>query len=251
MTAANTAVQLELDSPEERNRVTVAFRGLLLIPQAIVNFALSIAAAFALFLGWFAALATGRLPNWVRTYVAHLTAYQARVSAYQFLLVDQYPPFAFTSPAVRAYPVQLDLPEPGRLSRAKVLFRFILAIPVSFVILALNYGWVVCGFFVWLSVLITGRTPKPAFDAISAMLRYLTRLNAWLGMLTEQYPRELFGDKYPEVVEQRSATRPLVLSRGGRRLLIAMIVLGALSYVAYTVTNDIMIIQQMQHMPHR
>lgn len=104
-------------------------------------FVLNVIAGFAVFVSWFAALATGRMPTWAWTFVARVTEYQARVSAYQCLLVDEYPPFAFSSPDVTNYPVQLDLPEQGRLSRIKVLFRLILAIPAIIVITALNWGW--------------------------------------------------------------------------------------------------------------
>lgn len=199
MTAANTAVQLErLETPETRNRLTVFFRGLLVIPQTIACLALNIAFFFVMFVGWFAALATGRLPNWAWTFSTHVVAYEARVQAYQTLLVDQYPPFAFTSPAATNYPVRLDMPEQGRLSRVKVFFRFFMLIPTSFVMLALNWGWIACGFFVWLSILITGRTPRPVLDTASAMLRYLTRVNAFCAMLTDKYPTELFGDNNPD-----------------------------------------------------
>lgn len=256
MTPANTAPELDLTSPGRRNRLTVGFRSLLVIPQTIAVTVLGLVASAAIFVGWFAALATGRIPTWAWTFTAQVTAYQARVSAYQYLLVDEYPPFAFTAPDVTNYPVQLDLPEQGRLSRVKVLFRIILAIPATIVFTALNWGWIACGFFIWLAVLITGRTPQPVLDAVSAMLRYQLRYNAWLNLLTDKRPKELFGDKNP-TAERRSATRPLVPSPGGRRLLIAFIMVGVLAYLGYNITNTLVIqpmlqdalLQQMQHMP--
>lgn len=256
MMPANTAPDLDLTSPDRRNRLTVGFRSLLVIPQTIAVTVLGLIASAAIFVGWFAALATGRIPTWAWTFTAQVTAYQVRVSAYQYLLVDEYPPFAFTAPDVTNYPVQLDLPEQGRLSRVKVLFRIILAIPATIVFTTLNWGWIACGFFIWLAVLITGRTPQPVLDAVSAMLRYQLRYNAWLNLLTDKRPKELFGDKNP-TAERHSATRPLILSRGGRRLLITFIVVGVLAYLSYNLTNTLVIqpmlqdalLQQMEHMP--
>lgn len=257
MLPANTALELDLDNPASQRRVTVAFRTLLALPQSIAAVALNIAAGFVVFLGWFVALATGRMPTWAWTFTAHVVAYQARVSAYRYLLVDQYPPFAFTAPDVRTYPVQLDMPEQGRLSRIKVLFRIILGIPANLMITALTWGWLACGFFVWLAVLITGRAPESVFNAVSTMLRYQLRFNAWFNLLTDKYPRGLFGDKDPTAVEERSTTRPLILSQGGRRLLITFIVVGVLAYLGYSLTNTFVlqpmlqdaILQQAQHIP--
>lgn len=260
MTAANAAAQLELDNPERRNRATVAFRGLLVIPQWVVMMLVAVAVAVSVLVGWFIAIVTGRIPAWVHTFAGHFVAYQARVNAYMYLLTDRYPPFEFIAPSVTNYPVQVELPERGQLDRARVFFRWLIAIPAAIVGTVLVWGYHVVGFFVWLLVLIKGRMPQPAFDATAAMLRFLTRYHAWLNLLTDAYPTsEVYGDKHPDAVEQRAQTRPLVLSRGGKRLLTTLIVAGAIAYPAYMITNQFYIqpalqhalIQQMQHMPHR
>lgn len=244
MTPANTAVELELESPGRRNRATVAFRALLALPQSITAYVLSLAASGVVIVGWFAALVTGYLPDWARTFVADCVAYQARVMAYRYLLVDQYPPFAFTSSADTSYPVQLDMPAKGRLDRGAVAVRLFMSIPAGTLLHALLFGWLVVGLFVWLAVLIIGRTPQSVFDAVSAMLRYQARFNAWFYMLTDAYPKELFGDKQPTTV-QRSATRPLIFSAGGRRLMITLAVVGAVAYVGYIVANHFSVLPAM------
>lgn len=101
--------------------------------------------------GWFAALVTGRMPVWAFTFTSGYVAYQARVQAYLYLLTDQYPPFSWTAPH---YPVQLDMPERGRLGRLAVLLRFVLAIPTVVMIGALTWGWNVVGFSVRLVMLL-------------------------------------------------------------------------------------------------
>src|SRR5215469_10100058 len=51
--------------PAPQSRLTVAFRVILAIPQFIVVWALTIAAEVLAIIGWFAALFTGRLPDFV------------------------------------------------------------------------------------------------------------------------------------------------------------------------------------------
>jgi hypothetical protein len=80
---------------ENRNRLTVAFRLILAIPQIIVLFALLIASAVVTFIALFAVLFTGRWPEGMRNFVINVTRWYLRVSAYTALLTDAYPPFAF------------------------------------------------------------------------------------------------------------------------------------------------------------
>lgn len=252
MTPENGPVELELEPDlENRNRLTVGFRLILVIPQIIVAGFLGLVGAVLGFLGWWAALFTRRIPHWVREYMDGYIAYLARIHAYMLLLVDDYPPFAFTLPES---PVQLEMPEPGKLNRAAVFFRFFLILPFSFLSLFLAYGSYPVWFFAWLIVLITGRLPRAVFEAGAAVVRFNARVTAYTYMLTANYPKELFGDKNPEAVEQRSKTRPLALSQNGRRLLIALIVIGVIAVVAYQTANQIyvhhMVEQQLQHRMH-
>lgn len=54
------------------------------------------------FLGWFAALATEWLPDWIRRFLVAYMRSVTRVNAYTYLLVDEYPPFAFTASNTRS-----------------------------------------------------------------------------------------------------------------------------------------------------
>lgn len=226
----NANVELEVDGPVRQRRVTVFFRWLLLIPQHIVLFFLGIAAAFVMFVGWFGALAMGRLPEWARQYLTNYLRYSTRVNAYQYLLVDQYPPFSFDD---GGYPVRLDL-RSGPLNRAAVLFRIILAIPAGIVSVVLAFGWGVAAFVLWLVVLITGRTPAPVFGATASVLRYTVRYNAYFSMLTSAYPnpKSIFGEQVVDAKQHGvpRGTRPLVLTQGSVALLIIFLVLGVLGW---------------------
>jgi hypothetical protein len=83
---------------EDRNRLTVAFRIILAIPQLIVLGLLGIAAFVVYIIAFFAVLFTGKWPEGLRAFNLNVIRYQLRVEAYLFLLTDVYPPFALSEP---------------------------------------------------------------------------------------------------------------------------------------------------------
>ncbi|MFC5661659.1 DUF4389 domain-containing protein [Kitasatospora misakiensis] len=227
---------LDLPAPGPQNRLTVFFRLLLLIPQFIVVWVLSVVAFVVTVIGWFGALVLGRLPGFAADYLSSYLPYETRVTAYLMLTVDRYPPFAFRTPD---HPVQVEL-KPGELNRLAVLFRLILVIPAAVVQGLLYAGWWMVGWISWLAVLILGRMPQPLFEATAAVLRYRMRYLAYLVMLTSAYPKQLFGDEPgSEPGGPVSATRPLVMSGAGRGLLVAFLVLGLLSGAISSITTSI------------
>ncbi|MBE9373028.1 DUF4389 domain-containing protein [Saccharopolyspora sp. HNM0983] len=220
--------EVDVHPPERQRRWTVLLRLLLLVPHQVVLFFLFIAGFVVVIIGWFAALALGRLPKWAADFLSLLVAYQIRVTASSMLLVDTYPPFVVDD---ENYPVRVDI-RPSSMSRWTVLFRVVLIIPAALLSMFVSYGWATLGFFVWLTVLITGRTPRPVFDANAAVLRFNLRVNAYSNLLTGAYPRRLFGDA-PVVSDpgpRAERTWPLVLGKGGRAMVIIYIVLGVLAY---------------------
>lgn len=79
---------------ENRNRWTVGFRLLLVIPQAIVLFFVLIAWAVTAVIGWFAVLFTSRYPDGLWQFGEGAMRWALRVEAYMLLLRDEYPPFS-------------------------------------------------------------------------------------------------------------------------------------------------------------
>ncbi|HEY5172119.1 MAG TPA: DUF4389 domain-containing protein, partial [Acidimicrobiia bacterium] len=78
----------------DRNRLTVFFRIILVIPQVIVLAVLTIASAVATLIAAFAVLFTGQWPTGMRDFVIKVDRWSLRVQAYFLLLTDAYPPFA-------------------------------------------------------------------------------------------------------------------------------------------------------------
>lgn len=223
-------VQLDVHGLRPQRRWTVLIRLILIIPQLIILTFLGIAAFFTLIVGWFAALFTGRLPLGIRDFLIGILKYQTRIYAYLYLMVDEYPPFAFFD--APEYPVQIEVPEPTHLNPAAVFFRLILMVPGWIITSVVQQGAVVVAFFIWVIMLFTGRQPEPAFGAAAAVLRFETRFAAFSGMLTPTQPKALFGDaQQAPVGDRRSPTRPLILSGNARVLLIVMIVIGVIAYI--------------------
>jgi len=105
-------VDIALDPPEHQNRWITLFRVFLAIPAFIVAGALSVVLFVIGFLGWFAALATGRMPTGLRNLGAFAVRYHSQTNAYWFIVTDDYP---HASPALRPPPEpepELALPAP-------------------------------------------------------------------------------------------------------------------------------------------
>ena len=82
----------------ERNRVTVAFRLILIIPAVVYTVLIAVAAMCAVIVAAVAVLFTGRWPQALRTFVLNAGRLTLRVSAYGRLLTDNYPTFALAAP---------------------------------------------------------------------------------------------------------------------------------------------------------
>lgn len=79
---------------EDRSRLTIFFRYFMLIPQMIVLLFVSIAASVVWFIAFFAVIVLGRWPDGLREFVLGYLRWNQRVSAYAYLLTDDYPPFS-------------------------------------------------------------------------------------------------------------------------------------------------------------
>lgn len=79
---------------DDRNRLTVAFRFILVLPHAIVLAVLALVAYFVVLINVFVVLFTGAWSAGMRNFVEGVLRWGTRVGAYQLLLTDEYPPFS-------------------------------------------------------------------------------------------------------------------------------------------------------------
>jgi hypothetical protein len=186
---------------------------LLLIPHFVVLFFLWVGFCVVSVIAFFAILITGRYPRPLFDYNVGVLRWSWRVHYYGYgaLGTDRYPPFTLAE--VPDYPAHLDVPYPKRLSRGLVLVKWwLLAIP-QYIVLAVfvggglwigtrggtgngwDNGWNAGGGLVDLLVLIaaivllfTGRYPKPLYDFVLGMDRWVLRVAAYAALMTDRYP---------------------------------------------------------------
>ncbi|MHB2023722.1 MAG: DUF4389 domain-containing protein [Mycobacteriales bacterium] len=220
--------------------MTVAVRLLLALPHLVWLSILSLGALFVAVIGWFAALATGRLPAWCTDFLTLVIRYQTRVYAYVMLLTDAWPPLHLEA---TDYPV--DMRVVGYpLNRAAVLFRIVLALPVYVVSGVASNGWFALSWLFWIICLVLGRSPAGIYEASCAVLRFQIRYQAYLLLLTPAYPSGLFGEQMPlpwlapapygTPAPSAAGVYPdgtLRLSRTGRTWLILILIVGVIAVV--------------------
>lgn len=154
---------------------------------------------------------TGRYPRSLFEFNLGVLRWSWRVSFYAAsggIATDRYPPFTL-GPAP-GYPATLDIAYPARLSRGLVLVKWwLLAIPQYLIVgLLLNgwWGWSsvggdgprldqggggILGLLVLITgivLLFTGRYPRPLFDLIVGLNRWIYRVIAYAALMTDSYP---------------------------------------------------------------
>jgi hypothetical protein len=88
-------VSVDFDLPDTpRDKLTVAFRILLAIPQFVVLGFIGIAWLCTTIIAWIAILLTGQYPNVLYRFSMGALRWSVRVEAYVLLLHDAYPPFS-------------------------------------------------------------------------------------------------------------------------------------------------------------
>ena len=187
MTMSTYPVAYTQDPPETRNRLTVFFRLICVIPHVILAFFYGIAFFLAVVVAWFAIVFTGRWPAGLYDFATGFLRFSARLYAYLYLITDVYPPF--DGGEHPEYPVQLVIAPPKEsYSRAKAFFRAILAIPIYIVQYVFSIWLFVVAVALWIVAVITGRTPAGLTEAMRMPMAFYLRANAYFYLVTEDWP---------------------------------------------------------------
>jgi hypothetical protein len=204
-------VRLEGRLDPQLSRWLWLVKWLLAIPHFIVLFFLWIAFVVLTIVAFFAILFTGRYPRGIFDFNLGVLRWTWRVSYYSYgaLGTDRYPPF--TLDEAPDYPATLDIAYPERLSRGLVLVKWwLLAIP-HYILIGIFLGgagsaagraedwggwhwwygggliWVLV-FFAAIALLFVGRYPRGLFDLVLGLDRWVARVVAYAGLMTDAYP---------------------------------------------------------------
>jgi len=202
-------IDLEIGPPQRQNRWTVAFRLVLALPAALLvavlmgsstgeynstyggtqGLGLLVVAAI---LGWFYAVARGRMPRGLRDAIAYAISYTAQFWAYLLLLTDRYPssdPLTAIGPLpTRADPLSVETDEDLRRSRLTVFFRLLLAIPHLLWLTLWGLVALLAAVVNWIATLVAGTSPERLHRFLAAYLRYQLHVGAYVYLIGNPFP---------------------------------------------------------------
>jgi len=199
--------RLETTPPDQLSRWLWLVKWLLIIPHVLVLIVLWIAFVILSIIAFFAILFTGRYPRGIFTFNVGVLRWSWRVGYYSTsaFATDAYPPF--TLDEVPGYPASFTVEYPERLSRGLVLVKWwLLAIP-HYIVLSLLLGPQVgyttedqtryqthiglIGILALVAVVVllfSGRYPRGIYDLVVGLNRWIYRVAAYAGLMTDRYP---------------------------------------------------------------
>jgi ABC-type uncharacterized transport system YnjBCD permease subunit len=183
--------QLEFHGDPQISRWRPLIQWLLAVPHLLVAQALNSLRHILTLISLFTVLFTKEIPRPLFDAIAMTYRYEWRAMSYALFLHEDYPPFSFHAGAgddgIEPH-TTLSLTYPDQLNRWAPLYKWFLAIPHYVVALALAVAAafaVLAGFF---AVVFTGRFPLGPRDFVVNAWRYGLRVQAYVGLLTDQYP---------------------------------------------------------------
>jgi len=220
---------------------------ILAIPHYLILLVLWASFAVLSVIAFVSILITGRYPRRIFDFNVGVMRWTWRVTYYAYgaLGTDRYPPFTLAE--VADYPAHLEVVYPERLSRGLVLVKWwLLALP-HYVVVAFFVGGglfavdatsqdsrpaLLGGGLIGLLVLIaavillvSSRYPRPIFDLVIGLQRWVIRVAGYAALMTDVYPPFRLDQGCGEDDSMHPATAPdPVAPRGG----VAPLVLGGL-----------------------
>lgn len=127
-----------------------------------------------------------KYPRWWYDWMVEVLKFTNRVTAYAFLMRDEYPS------TDEEQSVHLEIPYPNvheDLNRWLPLVKWLLAIPhyIALIVLGIIMFFVII--IAWFAILLTARYPRGLFDFVEGIMRWSLRVQAYaFALVTDRYP---------------------------------------------------------------
>ncbi len=201
-------VDASLDAPLSRWLWLVKW--LLVLPHYVVLALLWLAFVPLSLVALVAIVVTGRYPRAIFEFNVGVLRWTWRVQYYAIgaFGTDRYPPFTLADDP--AYPARLEIAYPDKLSRGLALVKWwLLAIPHYLIVAVFTgggfaagwygdrgqglqfTGWGLIGLIAVIAavmLLVSGEYPRPLYDFVLGMNRWVLRVAAYAGLMTDAYP---------------------------------------------------------------
>ena len=177
---------------EDRDRVTVFFRWLLILPVAIfislfvqaIHWGIS---SFAIVVPVVLTLVFRQIyPSWVLTFNHAIMEFSMRIASYGLFLTDKYPTIEANPSVAVIFP---DVKGGKKLNRWLPIVKWFLAIPLYVIGFFYLIYAAIATFVLWLQISITGNPANWALDVNLNTLKFWNRVFGYSVLLvTDEYP---------------------------------------------------------------
>jgi len=178
---------------ENRNRTTVFWRGILVVPIGIFLTSFTQmshwgwASGFLVIPALLAIVFRGVYPSYVLSFNHALLELQTRANAYALLLTDDYPSIERNPKVAVLLP---DVQGGAKLGRILQIFKIIFAIPLIIVGILYSVVSLFVTFVAWIHTWATGRYPEWALPIVLGTLQFWNRVIGYaLLYVTDEYPK--------------------------------------------------------------
>mgnify|MGYP003327580404 FL=1 len=177
---------------ENRDRVTVLFRGILVFPMFIYLGSLMQAWHWGISSVVFTVpviltlVFRGKYPSYILTFNHAMLELSTRITAYVLFLTDDYPSIERNENVAVLFP---DVEGGKKLSRWQPIFKVIFAIPLIILGIIYTVLSIILSFLAWIHILVTGKYPDPVIKWVIGCINYWNRLIGYAVVLvTDEYP---------------------------------------------------------------
>ncbi len=178
---------------EDRDKKTVFWRGILVVPVVIFLTAFTEMAHWGWTSGFLvvptllALVFRGKYPSYVLSFNHSLIELQTRVTAYALLLTDDYPSIERNPKVAVLLP---DVEGGQKLGRLIQIFKVLFAIPLIIVGILYAIAALAITFAAWVATWSTGTYPQWAGEFVLKTMQFWNRIYGYaLLMVTDEYPR--------------------------------------------------------------